>query len=89
MTSSNLSIHIDKNIATSYNITAIHFPIDKKFSTPNCLHLETPLNSPLEKLLKDTHRERAPSNKTPALTKSTNMDVWTAGTLSQLFIRGS
>ena len=40
-------------------------------------------------LVKDTHREKAPSNKTPALRKSTNMDVWAAGTLNQLFIRDS
>ena len=26
--------------------------------------------------LQDTHREKAPSNKSPALTKSTNMDIW-------------
>ena len=39
--------------------------------------------------LKDTHREKAPSKKTPALRKSTNMGVWAVGTLSQLFIRGS
>ena len=38
---------------------------------------------------KDTHREKAPSNKSPALRKSTNMDVWAVGTLNQLFIRGS
>ena len=25
--------------------------------------------------LKDTHRQKAPSNKTPALTKSMNMDI--------------
>ena len=25
---------------------------------------------------KDTHREKAPSNKTLALTKGTNMDIW-------------
>ena len=30
--------------------------------------------------LKDTHREKAPSNKTPALRKSTNMGVWAVGT---------
>ena len=41
------------------------------------------------KLVKDTHREKAPSNKTPALRKSTNMGVWAVGTLNQLFIRGS
>ena len=41
------------------------------------------------KVFKDTHREKAPSNKTPALRKSTNMGVWAVGTLNQLFIRGS
>ena len=39
--------------------------------------------------LKDTHREKAPSNKTPALRKSTNIGFCTVGTLNQLFIRGS
>ena len=38
---------------------------------------------------KDTHREKAPSNKAPALRKSTNMGVCAVGTLNQLFIRGS
>ena len=28
----------------------------------------------------DTHREKAPSNKTPALAKSTNMGIWVVGT---------
>ena len=40
-------------------------------------------------VLKDTHREKALSNKTPALRKSTTMGVWAVGTLNQLFIRGS
>ena len=40
-------------------------------------------------LLKDTHREIAPSNNTPARRKSTNMGVWAVDTLNQLFIRGS
>ena len=31
-------------------------------------------------VLKDTQREKAPSNKTQALTKSTNMGVWVVGT---------
>ena len=39
--------------------------------------------------IKDAHREKAPSYKTPALRKSTNMGVWVVGTLNQLFIRGS
>ena len=41
---------------------------------------------------KDTHRENRPSNRTQALTKSMNMDIWVFGTLSQFFIdfyRGS
>ena len=39
-------------------------------------------------VFKDTHREKAPSNKTPALKKSMNVGVWAVSTLSQLFIRG-
>ena len=39
--------------------------------------------------LKDTHKEKAPSNQTPALTKSMHVDIWVVGTSNQLFIRGS
>ena len=39
--------------------------------------------------VKDTNRKKAPSKKTPAPRKSTNMGVWTFGTLNQLFIKGS
>ena len=40
--------------------------------------------------IKNTHMEKAPSNKTLALTESTNMGIWFAiGTSNQLFIRGS
>ena len=38
-------------------------------------------------LFKDTHREKAPSNKIPALTKSMSMDIWVIGTSIQLCIR--
>ena len=38
---------------------------------------------------KDTHREKAPSNKTQALTKSINVDILLVSKLNQLFIRGS
>ena len=38
---------------------------------------------------KDTHMEKEPLNKTPALTKSSNMGIWFVGTWNQLFIRGS
>ena len=41
------------------------------------------------KRLKNTHREKTPSNKTTALRKSTNMGVWATGTLNKLFIRDS
>ena len=40
-------------------------------------------------LVKDIHREKAPSNNTLAPRKSTNMGVWAVDTLNQLFIRGS
>ena len=55
MISPNLSVSIDKNIATenssekSHNITTIDFSINKSFSRPNCLHLETPLTFPINK----------------------------------------
>ena len=37
--------------------------------------------------LKNTHREKVPSIKTPALRKSTNTGVWAVRTLNQLFMR--
>ena len=40
-----------------------------------------------EHLLKDTHWEKTPSNKTPMLTKSMNMDIWIVSTSNQLFLR--
>ena len=40
-------------------------------------------------LLKDTHKEKVPSDKTPVITKSMNMDIWLVGTSNQLFISGS
>ena len=42
----------------------------------------------MDMFLVDAHREQAPSNKTQALTKSLNMDIWVVGKLN-LFIRGS
>ena len=32
----------------------------------------------------DTHEEKAPSIKTPALTESINADIWVVSTLNQL-----
>ena len=40
-------------------------------------------------MVKDTYREKAPSNKTRVLKKSTNMGNWVVVTLNLLFIRGS
>ena len=38
---------------------------------------------------KNTHMEKAPLNKTPALMKSTNMGIWFVGKTNQLYMRGS
>ena len=38
-------------------------------------------------LVKDTHKEKAISNKTLPLTKSTNVGIWVIGTSNQFFIR--
>ena len=43
----------------------------------------------LSVFFKDTHKEKAPSNKTPALAKSASMGIWEVGTSNQLFIRCS
>ena len=40
-------------------------------------------------MLKNTHREKAPSNKTSVLTRSVNMDIWDVGISDQFFLRGS
>ena len=40
-------------------------------------------------VLKDTHREITPSNRTEALMKSMSTYIWATSTLNQLFIRGS
>ena len=42
-----------------------------------------------KKVFKDTLRENAPSNKTPLLMESMNMDIWFVGILNQLLTRGS
>ena len=39
-------------------------------------------------LIKDTHRGKAPSSETPALTKSKNMGILVFGTTNQLSVRG-
>ena len=43
----------------------------------------------LRKSVKDTHRDKATSNKTPTLTKSLNISIWVVGTSNKLFVSGS
>ena len=40
-------------------------------------------------VFKDTHRQKASSNKTPAFTESMNMDIWVVGIPNQRFKAGS
>ena len=40
-------------------------------------------------MFKDTHKEKAPSNKTPTHSKIMSMDIWVVGISNQLIIRGS
>ena len=46
-------------------------------------------NQNIYKYLRRLTGKKAPSNKTPALTKSTKKGIWAVGTTNQLFIRGS
>ena len=39
-------------------------------------------------MFKDTHLEKAPTNKTTVLAKRTNMGIWVVGTSNHLFIKG-
>ena len=42
-----------------------------------------------KKIFKDTHREKAPSNKIPAFTITINMDIWVVWTSNQFYITSS
>ena len=65
------------NYATTHMRTNLYYTMRNQFSFEK------------RQVFKDTHREKAVKNQTPALTKSTNMDIWVVGTTNQLFIRGS
>ena len=39
--------------------------------------------------VKNTHREKAPSSKTPTPSKSANTNIWAVGTSNQLSTGGS
>ena len=58
----------------------------KKFTLKWWKGLEE-INRNMSTQFKDTDKEKAPSNKTPALSKSMNMNIWVVGTLNQLFVR--
>lgn len=56
-------------------------PLLGQFSFDSLLRL-------FSKIHRDTHREKAIVNETPALTKSMSMDVWVVCTFNQLFAKG-
>ena len=56
---------------------------------PSHIRIEIVSNGCSRISFKDTCREKAPSNKTPALSKNMNMDICVVGTSNQLFITGS
>ena len=49
------------------------------------IHPEIIFNGYSRISFKDVHREKAPSNKTPVLSGSLNMDIWVDGTSNQLY----
>ena len=79
-----------------YRVSVFNFVLNinlQAFFVPQAVQLFltfSVLKMLIEKLthVKDTHREKATSNKTPALTKSRNMSFWVVNTSSQLLIRG-
>ena len=56
------------------------FEISILDQSENCLYYTLLFGSVKLNDVKDTHREKAPSNKTPSLTKCTNMGIWVVGT---------
>ena len=63
----------------SLNINSLLLKIDELFAvTKLAIASASCISEPkLDKsLLNDTHRKKVPSNKTPALTESTNMGCW-------------
>ena len=52
------------------------------------IHIEIVSNGRSRIGFKDILREKAPSNKTPALWESMNMDIWIVGTSNQHLITG-
>ena len=65
------------------DIFSFHLPVLWKLSFT--VHLTERF---IDRLRTLTEKKMA-SNKTPVLTKSTNMEIWVVGTSNQLFIRGT
>ena len=59
------------------------------FWKEQCRVLYTTEISKFSGFVKDTHRGKTPSNKTPALKESTNMNIWVVDTSNQPFVKGS
>ena len=76
-----------KSAISRHNKTLLNPPTNTNEKTCKCINKKK--TSAPRKALKDTHRENPVINKTQALTKSMNMDIWVIGTLNQQFIRGS
>ena len=57
-----------------------HFPLHCTFTLPQLLCTDKKIG------FQDTHGQNVLSNKTEALTKSMNMNIWAIGTLNQLII---
>ena len=81
---SSLMCHLDLSVKTTF-ICFLQASFEK---VENYLAVDVKNNS-IETFLKDTYRENTPSNKTQALTKGMNTDIWVIVTLNQLFKRGS
>ena len=93
-TNLNLNVPINynpgHNILELYNILVkIRFTTSKTKLDIQHSKLGTRVASRVPERLQDTHREKAPSNKTPTLSKIMNMNIWVADTSNQLLIRGS
>ena len=84
------------SLSSNYIVSSKSFAKDEIISTKNLSITDVTKNSVNSKpfnnsksSLKNTHREKAPSNKITALTKSRNMSICVVGTSNQFFIRGS
>ena len=69
-------ILLDVGEHSYFDLKSVHVIPSEEFSSQS------------KNLIKDTNREKARSNKTPAYTKSMTMYILVVGTSNQLFVRG-